>query len=252
MHNLHPDLISRCSSSAREIVSQSETKRKPASYLPLHFWKVNFGSAEGPWNHSQRLEQKFGKRLKIVGLVDPAVARAQEVLDKKKQSIAALAYEGTKIFADVQAAQASLGPDGVHAVIVGCPPAFRGTTDSARKLDIECQLIKAFPQAGFLIEKPVSTASVEETKKVGKILAEHGNTVSVGYMLRYCKAVQMMKQIIAENNLTVMMTSARYVMAYEYSLKVRSLVVTEQGICKASDRLAFVFALAARLVEQSH
>jgi len=35
------------------------------------------------------------------------------------------------------------------------------------------------------------------------------------YMLRYLKAVQMMKQIIEENNLTVMFTIARYACAYE-------------------------------------
>ena len=34
-------------------------------------------------------------------------------------------------------------------------------------------------------------------------------------MLRYLKAVQMMKQIIEENNLTVMATIARYATAYE-------------------------------------
>ena len=35
------------------------------------------------------------------------------------------------------------------------------------------------------------------------------------YMLRYLRAVQMMKQIIDENNLTVMSTIARYACAYE-------------------------------------
>ena len=34
-------------------------------------------------------------------------------------------------------------------------------------------------------------------------------------MLRYLKAVQMMKKIIADNNLTVMCTIARYACAYE-------------------------------------
>jgi Putative oxidoreductase C terminal domain len=35
------------------------------------------------------------------------------------------------------------------------------------------------------------------------------------YMLRYLKAVQMIKQIIEENNLQVMATIARYACAYE-------------------------------------
>ena len=38
-------------------------------------------------------------------------------------------------------------------------------------------------------------------------------------MLRYLKAVQMMKKIIEENNLTVMATIARYATAYEAILK---------------------------------
>lgn len=38
-------------------------------------------------------------------------------------------------------------------------------------------------------------------------------------MLRYLKAVQMMKQIIEENKLTVMATIARYATAYEAILK---------------------------------
>jgi hypothetical protein len=39
-------------------------------------------------------------------------------------------------------------------------------------------------------------------------------------MLRYLKAVQFMKQVIEENNLTVMSTIARYAAAYEAIAKV--------------------------------
>lgn len=42
-------------------------------------------------------------------------------------------------------------------------------------------------------------------------LVASGNIISVGYMLRYLRCVQKMKQIIATNNLTVMGTIARYV-----------------------------------------
>ena len=38
-------------------------------------------------------------------------------------------------------------------------------------------------------------------------------------MLRYLRAVQMMKQILEENNLTVMATIARYATAYELIAK---------------------------------
>lgn len=39
-------------------------------------------------------------------------------------------------------------------------------------------------------------------------------------MLRYLKAVQLMKQIIDENNLTVMTTIARFAIAYESIAKI--------------------------------
>lgn len=45
---------------------------------------------------------------------------------------------------------------------------------------------------------------------VDEILSNFGR-----YMLRYLKAVQTMKKIIEDNNLTVMATIARYAAAYE-------------------------------------
>lgn len=39
------------------------------------------------------------------------------------------------------------------------------------------------------------------------------------YMLRYLKAVQMIKRIIEDNNLSVMSTIARYACAYEAIVK---------------------------------
>jgi hypothetical protein len=59
--------------------------------------------------------------------------------------------------------------------------------------------------------QPVGTGTVEAAKEVTKRLVENGNVVSVGYMLRYLRCVQKMKQIIHDNNLTVMATNARYV-----------------------------------------
>jgi predicted dehydrogenase len=65
----------------------------------------------------------------------------------------------------------------------------------------------------LFVEKPVSTGSVEEAKGVADLLeSRKASIVSVGYMLRYSAAVQKIKEIIRENNLTVMMTSARYIM----------------------------------------
>jgi predicted dehydrogenase len=57
----------------------------------------------------------------------------------------------------------------------------------------------------------VGTGTVQSSKDVTQRLIDNGNIVSVGYMLRYLRCVQKMKQIIHENNLTVMATNARYV-----------------------------------------
>ncbi|ORY27928.1 putative oxidoreductase C terminal-domain-containing protein [Naematelia encephala] len=182
---------------------------------------INFGSEEGPWNHSQRLERKLGTRLKVIGLVDPAVARAQAVLEAKSLTFAAPAYSSTEIYASVQAAVSGLSSEPPDVIILGSPPAFRGTTDASKGFDTEVQLSSGFPSSALFVEKPVSTGLVEEVRLVADLLeTRKGNLVSVGYMLRYSAAVRKMKEIIKENELNVMMTSARYIMAYEASRKL--------------------------------
>lgn len=105
-----------------------------------------------------------------------------------------------------------------HAIWVGSPPAFRGREEQGR--DLEKALIEAFPDVGIFIEKPVSTGPVDEAFSIAERLKKSGNVVSVGYMLRYLKVVQKMKQILEENNLKVMSTNARYIMAYEHTAKL--------------------------------
>lgn len=48
--------------------------------------QINFGSPEGPWNHSFRLEHKLGPRLKVIALIDPVTENAENVLKKKRES----------------------------------------------------------------------------------------------------------------------------------------------------------------------
>ena len=151
--------------------------------------------------------------MKIVGLADPAVERAEAVLANKRATLAATAYNDTIIYPSIKAATEALKDTPPQLVILGCPPAFRGTTDKTRGFDAEQIITDAFPNAALFVEKPVGTGSVEEAKKVAELLeSRKSNLVSVGYMLRYSAAVQKMKNIIEENDLTVMMTSARYVM----------------------------------------
>lgn len=90
----------------------------------------------------------------------------------------------------------------------------------------------------MFIEKPIATGpanEIDEAFKIAKTISDSKAICSIGYvvyppvispkvdiemrfyryMLRYLKAVQMMKHIIQENNLTVMTTIARYACAYE-------------------------------------
>ncbi|KAG5654503.1 hypothetical protein H0H81_001144 [Sphagnurus paluster] len=180
-----------------------------------------FGSDEGPWNHSFRLEHKLGRRLKVVALIDPAIERATAVLQKKCDSFVVSAYQDTRVFKTLDDFVKNMtGKERPRAVIVGSPPMYRGTFQPGR--DIEIQILKHFPGVAMFIEKPITTGpiyEIEEGFKIAKIIEESRTICSVGYMLRYLKAVQMMKKIIEENNLTVMATIARYACAYEKILK---------------------------------
>ncbi|KAJ9112820.1 hypothetical protein QFC20_002148 [Naganishia adeliensis] len=176
---------------------------------------IMFGSEEGPWNHSFRFEHKLGPRLKVVGLIDPNLQRAQSILDGKRASFVESAYRNTKIFKTIDEYKAQMTKETEpKAIIVGSPPAYRGGITKSHN-DLELQLLKLFPHSHYFVEKPVACGPVEEAKHVTDELVKAGNIVSVGYMLRYLRCVQKMKQIIAENNLTVMGTVARYACAYE-------------------------------------
>jgi len=96
---------------------------------------------------------------------------------------------------------------------VGSPPAFRGSDIPGA--DLELLLLKYFPKVALFIEKPVSTHPVEKAMFVSDKVLNSGIVCSVGYMLRYLQAVQMVKAIIEEKDLEVMATTARYVCAYE-------------------------------------
>ncbi|CAE6437052.1 hypothetical protein ACGC1H_004451 [Rhizoctonia solani] len=175
---------------------------------------IMFGSPEGPWNHSFRFEHKLGPRLKVVALIDPALDRAAAALQKKRDSFVVSAYQDTKMYKTIDDFAKSMTPeDKPRAIIVGSPPHWRGTDLPGR--DLELKLLQYFPGVALFIEKPVSTGPYTTALDIAKKIEAAGNLCSVGYMLRYLKAVQMMKQIIEDKELVVMATSARYVCAYE-------------------------------------
>ncbi|KAI0302233.1 putative oxidoreductase C terminal-domain-containing protein [Russula brevipes] len=178
---------------------------------------IMFGSEEGPWNHSFRLEHKLGPRLKVVALIDPAVDHATAVLNKKRETFVRSAYEATRVYKTLEDFVKNSSPrEQPRAVIVGSPPMFRGTTRPGR--DIELQILKHFPDAALFIEKPIATGpedQIQEAFKVSQAIVDSGAICSVGYMLRYLRGVQMIKKMIELNNLQVMVTIARYACAYE-------------------------------------
>ena len=153
----------------------------------------------------------------MVALIDPAIERATSFLQKKCETFVRSAYENTRVFKTLEDFVRNMSKkDMPRAVIVGSPPMFRGTLQSGR--DIEIQIMKYFPGVAMFIEKPAATGPASELPEafaVAKAINENGTICSVGYMLRYLKAVQMMKQIILDNNLTVMATVARYACAYQ-------------------------------------
>ncbi|KAF9030772.1 putative oxidoreductase C terminal-domain-containing protein [Panaeolus papilionaceus] len=178
---------------------------------------IMFGSDEGPWNHSFRFEHKLGPRLKVVALIDPSIERATAVLQKKCESFVVSAYQDTRVFKSFEEYLKNMNPrEKPRAVVIGSPPMFRGTDQPGR--DLEAQILQALPGVALFIEKPVATGSEEEIPQaysIAKRIDESKTICSVGYMLRYLKAVQMMKRILEDNNLSVMSTVARYACAYE-------------------------------------
>ncbi|KAH7340801.1 NAD binding dehydrogenase, partial [Rhizoctonia solani] len=179
---------------------------------------IMFGSPEGPWNHSFRFEHKLGPRLKVVALIDPALDRAAAALQKKRDSFVVSAYQDTKMYKTIDDFAKSMTPsEKPRAIVVGSPPHWRGTDIPGR--DLELKLLQHFPGVAMFIEKPVSTGPFNTALDISKKIEAAGNLCSVGYMLRYLKAVQMMKQIIEDKELVVMATSARYVCAYEVIAK---------------------------------
>ncbi|KAL6308264.1 putative oxidoreductase C terminal-domain-containing protein [Sparassis latifolia] len=210
----------------------NRTTRSPRLHLEHRRWlaemafrvlllgagEINFGSVEGPWNHTLRLEQKLGSRLKVVGLIDPDYERAKFALESKFNGNFGPAYSECKLFQTVESAVQGL-PDDMHPhlAIVGAPPFARGTDLPGQ--DLELQLVRAFPSCALFTEKPVSSGPEDACWRVAAELEGRGTLVGVGYMLRYSKAVQTMKKIIEDHNIAVMGTNARYVMAYEYARK---------------------------------
>jgi predicted dehydrogenase len=174
--------------------------------------QVNFGGGEGPWDHASRLEV-ISKHIPItvVGIADPFVRRAEQILAirQEKEDCRSL-WKDVQIFADYVEMLNVVKPE---AVFIGTPPLFHGSTVSPR--DIELQCVRR--NIHMFIEKPISCAGLEDVQQVRDMLEqgvdENGLVISVGYMFRYSKTVQKMKDIIQQYG-PPKAFNARYICAY--------------------------------------
>lgn len=82
--------------------------------------------------------------MKVVAIIDPSRATAEKVLERKRNSFVVSAYADTRICPNFEDFMSTMKDnERPHAFIVGSPPAFRGSLQQGR--DIEIQILKAFP-----------------------------------------------------------------------------------------------------------
>jgi predicted dehydrogenase len=153
---------------------------------------VNFGSAEGPWDHASRLEKM--ENVSFVGISDPDTNRANSVLQKRLQGPYGHLYEKCQIrtsFVDM------IEQDKPDAVFIGLPPHCHGLSEAP--FNVECVCAEA--GVHMFIEKPVSCYEPSRLQGTMKAIVEarnRGVITSVGYMFRYSKALDKMKEIIRQ------------------------------------------------------
>jgi len=109
-------------------------------------------------------------------------------------------WKNAKLFDTYQAMLTATTP---NAVFIGIPPIAHG------EVEITCA------KAGIhmFIEKPIHCGPVEKVKEVlAEISKKDGLVVSVGYMLRYCKATEFIKKSLGDSKPISIL--ARYNSAY--------------------------------------
>ena len=178
---------------------------------------VNFGGAEGPWNHSKRLEQYALAHkditFHVVAISDPMIEFAQKILERqRKNSEFPDLWQNTQIFASYMEMLEKVPK--IDAAIIGVPPNAHGSTKPG--FDIELQFAKR--KIHMFIEKPISSYSISEVSSVAsqldELVKENKLAISVGYMFRYSKAIKKIKELIAQYG-PPRIFNARYNCAYE-------------------------------------
>lgn len=184
---------------------------------------VNFGGAEGPWDHASRLERIGG--VEVVGIADPDTPRAEKALVARREGPSGKMYAGAGVFADFREMLTAAKP---QAVFIGVPPDTHASVDPPRDIEMAC----AAAGAHIFLEKPLGCAPPEELAPVAEALARaaaEGLIVSVGYMFRYHKAVEKMRRVIDQTGGGVRAVLARYDCAYSEIRKTEWWDVRSSG-----------------------
>lgn len=176
-----------------------EVAAKSFNVVVVGAGEINFGSREGSWNHTRRLEALLGHQLLVVALVDPNLERAQgRIADKRasQERHVAAAWAATEAFTDVASARHCLTTvpgRNIDLVVLGCPPHFRGTTLKGSDTDVEALSVFGYRARTFLVEKPIAALdpAAGQCEKVVNLFSawqqRSRGFVGVGYMLRYLK-----------------------------------------------------------------
>ncbi|KAK9807571.1 hypothetical protein WJX72_003082 [[Myrmecia] bisecta] len=175
---------------------------------------INFGTPEGPWNHSARLQLLPG--VTFSAICDPNLELAQKRIDTLSAGEHGDKWKGCKTFPSYQAMLDAPGgpPD---AVFIGLPPKFHGSLDDPNA-DIEVQLARAGVHQ--FVEKPLSVRPAEEvgrlSQELQRIQKDNGVVIAVGYMFRYAPLVEAAKRVLKETGAKPLGVVGRYACAYTF------------------------------------
>lgn len=173
---------------------------------------VNFGSCEGPWNHSARLQQL--QHVLFSAVIDPDVSLARQRVATLAQGEHASKWQHTKVFPSYQAML--LCPDSKpDAAYIGVAANLHGSSHSP---DVCMELDLAKAGISLFIEKPISSRPASEVvdlaQQLHAIQAHNGIKIAVGYMLRYSAVAQEAKRILSSHSSQALAINGRFAGAY--------------------------------------
>ncbi|KAK9839342.1 hypothetical protein WJX84_000989 [Apatococcus fuscideae] len=153
---------------------------------------INFGSAEGPWNHAKHISAL--PDVEVVGVSDINTRLAEQRIQEKQQGPEADKWSRCQAFKHYRELIRSNNPP--DAVIIGVPPDKHGGLSEETCMELD------FARAGIhmFVEKPVSVQSADEVGKLSEQLEacynENGAIITAGYMLRYSAWVDQAKRLL--------------------------------------------------------